>query len=291
MDKIKPFKKLPIAKYFQRDYEKIQMAFRLASSIVSETGNIKSCGEEVEIAVRSFFKDKLYPRYHISQGHIIDSELNASSQFDIIISDNTKNPVFCIWSDNTEIVYYESVYAIGEIKKSFYKKDLLIDFSKNIQRIMQLLKRAEIPSDFIECSNITFSIGQPVTNYPLRNPLLTFMFFVDSTNLKLNELGLQIKETGNQYMPNYLVFQDWGIVLNLDSEEFKNGRIKINLYPEFAKEANEWKLLQWDNPGDILAYQYMMLVEHLNSSVVTIPDLKTYTKKMFDFSITNFHEL
>lgn len=73
--KIKEFKKLGITKYFLRDFEKIQSAFRLSSSLHSELKDTRACGDEVEIAVRNFFKEHLFPKYHICDGHIIDKNL------------------------------------------------------------------------------------------------------------------------------------------------------------------------------------------------------------------------
>ena len=60
MDELKPFQKLPIAKYFQHDLEKIKMAYRLSESVINDLKNIRSAGNEVEIAVKNFLYQKLF---------------------------------------------------------------------------------------------------------------------------------------------------------------------------------------------------------------------------------------
>lgn len=79
--------------------------------------------------------------------------------------------------------------------------------------------------------------------------------------------------------------------MNVNKKEFENNRIKINLYPEFETEENIWVLMNLPNENDILTYQYLLIIEHLNNTVLSIPNLKDYTRKMFDFSISNFHKI
>ena len=125
MEEIKPFNKIPLIKYFQHDLEKIMMAYRLSDTLRSDLKNIRSAGDEVEFAVRNFFKDKLFPKYHVSNGHIADKTLKVSPQFDVIICENSKNPVLFTLADKSEIVFYETVYCFGEVKRSFYSDDLI----------------------------------------------------------------------------------------------------------------------------------------------------------------------
>ena len=57
MDKIteiKDFKELSAMDYFRKDDEAIQMSARLFRSIRSDSKDIKSGGDEIEIAVRKF---------------------------------------------------------------------------------------------------------------------------------------------------------------------------------------------------------------------------------------------
>lgn len=291
MDDIRPFSKIPIHKYFQHDLEKIKMAFRLSDSILKDLKNIRAAGDQVELAVKNFFADKLYPKYHVCDGHIADNTLKVSPQFDIIISENSKNPVLFNLADKSEIVFYEPVYCFGEVKKSFYDKDILVDFSENVKRCKLELVREQIAPNFIECSNAGFHIEEAVTDLPYRNPLLSFLFFIDTRTVNTSSISSFLNLTDNKYLPNFIVFLDQGIILNVNKADFDNKKIKINLYPEFEKDENIWVLMNLGNENDILTYQYLLIMEHLNNAVVSIPNLREYTKNIFDFSFSNFHKI
>ena len=291
MDELKPFSKIPILKYFQHDLEKIKMAYRLSDSIRSDLGNIRAAGDEVELAVKQFYKDKLFPRYHVCDGHIVDSSLKVSPQFDIIICENSKNPVLFNLADKSEVVYYETVFCFGEVKKSYYQERLLKEFSENIKRSKVELQRDEIANNFIECSNSGFHVEKPLTTLPYRNPLLTFMFFVSSSRVSFKELGETFSKADNKNLPNFTVLLDQGIIINVNKKDFDNNKIKINLYPEFEKEETIWVLMDIQGEDNVLAYQYMLILEHLNNAVVSYPNLRSYTKNIFDFSPLNFHKI
>lgn len=291
MDDITPFSTIPLHKYFQHDLEKIKMAFRLSDTILKDLKNIRAAGDQVELAVKDFFVEKLFPKYHVCDGHIVDSTLKVSPQFDIIICENSKNPVLFNLADKSEILFFETVYCFGEVKKSFYDKKLLEEFSYNVKRTKLELKRTEIPPNFIECANSGFQIEQAVTELPHRNVLLTFMIFIDTRTVNHSNVRDFLENTDNKDLPNFIVFLDSGIILNVNKKEFENNRIKINLYPEFEEEENIWVLMHLPNENDILTYQYLLIIEHLNNTVLSTPNLKEYTKRMFDFSISNFNKI
>jgi hypothetical protein len=291
MDEIKPFNKIPLLKYFQHDLEKIKMAYRLSDSIRADLKNIRAAGDEVELAVKQFFKDKLFPKYHVCDGHIVDSTLKVSPQFDIIICENSKNPVLFNLADKSEIVFYETVYCFGEVKKSFYNKNILADFSENIKRSKAELKRDEIARNFIESSNSGFLVEEPLTNLPYRNPLLTFLFFINTSAVSFDDLSETFSKTDNKNLPNFIVFLDAGIVVNVNKSDFEKQKITINLYPEFEKEENIWVLMDLQGENNVLTYQYMLIIEHLSNAVVANPNLRNYTKNIFDFSPSNFHKI
>lgn len=291
MEEIKPFKQIPLAKYFQHDLEKIKMAYRLSDTIGSDLKNIRAAGDQVELAVKQFFIDKLFPKYHVCDGHIVDKNLKASPQFDIVICENSKNPVLFNLADKSELFYYETVYCFGEVKKSFYDKDLIKDFCTNIKRSKAELAREEIPPTFVETSNSGFHLEEALTSLPLRNPLFTFMFILNSSNLKDKNLDELYSNPSNKDLPNLLVLLDQGIILNVNKEDFSKGVVTINLYPEYESNENQWVLLNLYNENNVLTYFFMLIIEHLNATTLSNPDIKKYTSNLFDFSISNFHLL
>lgn len=288
---IVPFQNLPFFEYFEHDLEKIMSAFRLSNSIRIGLKNTRAAGDEVELAIKNFYSSKLFPRYHVCDGHIVDNSLKVSPQFDIIITEKSKNPTLFDLSDKSEIIYFETVYLFGEIKRSYYKNDLIQKFVKNIQRFKKEMIREKIEPNFIETGTGGIYTENKLTDLPLRNPLLSFMFFIDSTYFKASNFNNVVLEYGNEFMPNFIVFLDQGIIINVDSEAYENGEININLYPEFNSLESKWVLLNFDDNHKILAYHYMLILEHLNNTVLSSPDMKKYTSKLFNFSYSNFTEL
>lgn len=288
---IKPFTQIELDHYFRNDLEKIMMAYRLSDSVKKQALNIKAAGNEVEIAVRDFFKDKLFPKYHVGDGHIVDESLKIGPQCDVIISENVKNPILFNLADGTEFVYYETVYAYGEVKRSFYDKNLIDNFSTNLERFNAEMKREGIPPDFVECAQSGFHVGEPLTKLPRRNPMFSFMFFVDSSNLKSSDINKLFKPENNKNLPNMTVFLDKGLLINLNKNDYDQGTITINLYPEYEAEDNIWAIYELPDRNKVLIYQYMLLLEHLNGTILSYPDIKTYTQKLFNTSKLNIHLL
>ena len=279
---IKPFQKLEMHEFYRQDYERIQMASRMASVIQRDEMDIRAGGNEVEIAVRDFYKTKLFPKYHVSDGHIIDKKLNVSQQLDIIISDAIKNPVFDTHVDGTELVFYDSVYAFGEVKKSYYSSDILHKFSVNIQRFKSLMERDVINSNVLECANDLLTIKQPLVSNPQRNMLFTFLFIVKNDGLNCDNIKAELNSMDNSVAPNIVVVLDTGIFVNVRTSSLIGGNSPvINLYPKQG-EDQEWKLLTFDNPTGVLNYTHLILQEHLRTTIVKAPDFLQFSDYIFD---------
>ena len=78
MDEIIPFTTIPLHKYFQHDLEKIKMAFRLSDTILKDLKNIRAAGDQVELAVKDFFAEKLFPEYFSTAYNRSFSEYNQN---------------------------------------------------------------------------------------------------------------------------------------------------------------------------------------------------------------------
>lgn len=288
-NKIRPFSTLALDKFFEYDLEKINMAYRLSGTIHSDLNNIRATGDEVELTVKRFYQSKLFPKYHVCDGHIVDHNLKVSPQFDIIISANSKNPVLFDLADKSELVYYESVYLFGEVKRSFYKKEFISIFSKNIQRFRQEMDRAIVPPNAIESAGTIVQVESNLTQFPMRNPIFSFMFFVNSSALDMSHLKADLDKIDNQYLPNMILLLDQGLIINVNKTEYDRGRLQINLYPEFAEDST-WILMTMDG-NSALTYHYLLIIEHLNNSVLGYPNVSEYTKNLFHFNLSNFHEI
>jgi hypothetical protein len=111
-----------------------------SSGTIHSAGNIKASGDEVENLIREKISLFLPERYLVKQGHVVNSEGKVSNQFDIIIFDRLNTPKF--FESKNETVFYpiESVLAVGEIKKTLRKNDL-IDFGKKIKYLKVDMQR------------------------------------------------------------------------------------------------------------------------------------------------------
>lgn len=269
--------------FYRHDLEKIMMASRLASAIQRDEKDIRASGDEVEMAVRDFYKDKLAPKYHVSSGHVVDKEFNVSQQLDIVISDALKNPVFDSHADGSELLYYDSLYAYGEVKKTYYKKDILSLFSENVERFKMNMKRDIIDPNMLECANDMLMVKHPLVDHTQRNLLFTFLFIVNSKGIDFDRIKEELNATDNSILPNMMVILDVGIYLNVKKSTIQTGSHPvINLYPELSDDDQEWRILSFDDPTAVLTYSYLLLQEHLRNTIVKAPDFMDYTDYIFN---------
>lgn len=286
---IKPFEKLEMHEFYRHDLEKIMMESRLASVIKRDEIDTRACGDEVEITVRDFFKSKLQPKYHVSDGHIIDKELNVSQQIDIIIADAMKNPVFDQHANGSELVFYDSVFAYGEVKKSYYDSTILRQVSSNIKRFKEIMKRDAIDANVLECSNDMIKVRQPLVDNAQRNMLFTFLFVVDNGFLNIDKVKEELNSTNNSELPNMIVFLESGIFVNVRKSSMIGGQHPIiNLYPKDSDTDQEWRFLTFDNPTGVLNYSHLLLQEHLRTTIVKAPDFLEYSDYIFKIYRSNF---
>jgi hypothetical protein len=117
------------------------------------------------------------------------------------------------------------------------------------------------------------------------------MIFINSSKLDATKVGKFLNSKPNSELPNFIVLLDQGMILNVNKQEFEKGKLKINLYPEFETEENIWILININDEQNVLIYQYMMVLEHLNNSVLSTPNLREYTNNLFQFSLNNIYKL
>lgn len=314
--------KFEIDTFFEQDAKDIFSA-REKGIGIHRTKNIDAAGDEIELPVNSIVKNRLPQQYYVGQGHVVDSDLNTSGQFDITIADNKGSPILFSSANNTDYLTYESIYAVGEIKSTYYKhKNYVQDFCEKIKYVDEHLKRDKTPTDQIS-QDIRFGTDGIITlssadTRPYKNPLYKFMFFVNSGNLKIQELGVVLNEYENKHCPNLICFLDKGIFLKAevteealgseitssntieDKENNKNIIINqvlnkigfklgsVQFYPEFIPVGHE-KKYKWvfyefgaeKSSGSCLAYVVYALNTHICNCMVLKPDLLKYHANLF----------
>lgn len=282
---------LSIKDFFWLDVQKIKSACKQADIIRGDAKNVRTAGDEVEITLRNFFKEKLTPKYDVTTGHVVDHNLKVSPQLDVIIADSIKSPVLATLTDKTQHVFYETVYAIGEVKKSWYDDTLLEKFSSTIKTIKTELERDDIGKDILECGDNQLKIKGEVTSNPRRNMLFSFMLFAEKS-VSLKKITNTINVTPNEFLPNVIVFIEGGVVVNVNKSMLAQNKVEINLYPELVtKDDGEWIFIGLDEENQRLTYLYLLLLEHLKQTIVATPDIQSYTKKLISIEPSDIRQL
>jgi hypothetical protein len=288
--KDKEFRKLSIDSFFNFEADHIEIAHKQVK-LIHNTGDISAAGDQFEIAIRDFFKIKLPEKYYISNGHIIDINLNTTPQLDLIIADNFRTPILYKTLNNTEYLTFESVYSYAEIKSSWEKKHLE-DFIITRTRIDTFLSRQTISPKYIDTGGKGIELDTPTTRNPYKNPILSFMFVGNSANFSFEHITTQFKETDWKFLPNIICLFDKGIIVNINKLELDRNVFKINLYPEFVntkREDNEWVLLTYDQKRSTLGTLYYIILEHLNTCVLGYPNMLDYMQQIFEINPNNIN--
>jgi hypothetical protein len=290
---------LELARAIQLDAADIVAAHERAK-IIHGTGDIRASGNEVEQMVRKVLRRKLPTSYYVGHGHIIDSQLVTSSQLDVIITDNGEAPVLFQTDDGTEYFPYESVYAVGEIKATYYKsKNPVHKFVKTIAELKSNLKRDQTPKEtlphYLRRRGDTPLITNLAQLYELvryRNPLFSFMLFVDSKDFQMDHITELYESEPAAHLPNVVCFLDKGIVLNAQIRSDEDGFEILESYdvwPEFYADVSgyHWCFAPFGEDtnrfGSNLGVLYFMLMEHFMQCILMPPRMLIYLKRCFSY--------
>jgi hypothetical protein len=252
--------KLDLKKVFQSDADEIINAQK-KSKLIHSTKNIKSSGNEVETKIREIISKRLPKKCSIGQGHIVDKFWSTSSQLDIVLFDNiTATPLF-ISGDDTSYFPYESVYGFGEIKSTYYRKqNPLKNFIDIIKELKTKLRRNNI-------TNLS------------EDALFTFMFFVDSNNLDLEEISELYLNNENKYLPNVVCFLNKGVIVRAGRYGDPGPLYGFNYVPEFENLVeqkgitNHWQLMyNGDNTED--SWFNLIVTQYLITSFINLIPIK-----------------
>jgi hypothetical protein len=279
-------KTLDIAAIFSSDAQDIRKSREDAMRIHGT--DIRAAGNEVEACLRDYFKRMLPSKFYITHGHLIDINGQVSPQLDIIVADNSNLPSLMTTKDGTEYVPIDSVYAIGEIKSTYYKSKRYFEaFSEVLEDIRERLYHEEMQNTAFDGINghttlrdMTLEKGNRILNR-----LFSFMFFVDAGDFEFDNISEFCTNRNNRYLPSITVLLNKGtIVWGLLEEQ----RLAFNRYPEDIKsEQEDWFFCPYPGDGSAgslegnhLGFLYYSLLEHLSNSYLEPPSLKNLLAKM-----------
>lgn len=292
-------KRFDLSRAFSTAAHEIFAARDKSVIIHNSANNIKAAGDEVEMVIRRFFSDRLPVAYFVGNGHIIDSGNHCSGQLDIIVADNFNCPVLFQAEGGTAYFLYESVYAFGEVKSSYRSQKDVAEFSEKIVHIRDTMFREPTENDFISTGRGRgFSLGPSMRSSdkrPYKNPLFTFMIFVNSSDLNEAKLFEFYKEKPLGNLPSFICFLDRGILgLGMYSED---GYVSMHDLPDFAqyyRNPNNFSFWTWLKNKEqekvasaALANLFFFLLNHLQHCTLKPPDLDYYVKS--SVAIENMH--
>jgi hypothetical protein len=189
--------------------------------------------------------------------------------------------------DGTEYVPIESVYAIGEIKSTYYRsKNYIEGFSDTICHILTQMEKELIPNTACGGINEETTLRDILLARanPVLNQLFAFMLFIDSNDFRINDVTSIFNNREKKYLPNATVFLDKGVI---HCAHVADDRINANRYPEWSKHEHEgWCFCPYYGgesgslEGNHLGFLYYWIIEHLNSSFIEPPPLWKYTSSM-----------
>jgi hypothetical protein len=248
------------------------------SGVIHSAGNIKSSGDEVEKLIREKISLFLPERYMVKQGHVVNPEGKVSPQFDIIIFDRMNTPKFFESQNNTVFYPIESVMAVGEIKKTLMKGDL-IEFGKKIRFLKKDMKRLLIENSVfggnISKKTTISDLATMSTDRKYKNPLFSFIFGIDEK--KINDIEI---DDDYEFMPNDVYVLNYGFYIYGDIE---NNRVITKIEDE-EPLMNTW--LSVKEPGVIcLAMMFKQIIDHLNKCHIEPFSISAYLSNNEDFGI------
>jgi hypothetical protein len=279
--------KLELMRVFNSDANEMIQA-RERAITVHRTSDIDAAGDEVEEAVRRVLRRKLPTTYYTGQGHIVDAALSVSPQLDIIIANNSAAPILFRSENGTEYFPFESVYAFGEIKSTYYNsKGYIEHFVANIRAIRKELNRNPTPPTYIGGG---IELSPPLTlseKRPFRNPLFAFMLFVNGGDFHHSDLRELYGNTKIVELPNLICILDRGIVVNvqvLRDEKGQQAMGNLHIAPEISISAlggkGRWAFIPFGEglpqPGSNLAVLWFTLLAHLQATTLMTPNLIQY---------------
>jgi len=276
-------KKFPIDEVYEQEASKLLEA-KKSVGIVHKTGDIDASGDELEIPFRQMLSKRLPAKYYIGHGHIVDGKMNVSPQFDVIIADSSATQILYDGENGTQYFPYESVYAIGEVKSSYYKNSKHIEkYISSIKTVIDKFSRESVSSSYIG-NGIELGEGLSVSGArDIQNQLFSFMLFGSKNDYEPNEFGRQIDASSSLPNPNVICFLDGVVItksnlIKTTTDDYSLGALELDPVRQNNGELGlvEIKFENNGKSGQALAVLMLGLIKHLNSTRLKQPPFDKY---------------
>ena len=171
---------------------------------------------------------------------------------DIIISDNTAVASLLTTADGTHYVPVEAVYAVGEIKSSYYKSKKYVQaFSTTLRFIRERMERPLVVNTAYSGVQLGMEMAHAILMRPNRylNPLFLFALFVNRGDVSQEHLREVFLSLPRADLPAVTSMLDHGVIRfgMIDGE-----RLLYDKYPAFNDSPNFgwlWTESTWAESG------------------------------------------
>ena len=276
-------KPLDLARVIQQDAASLKASREKAMTV--HPSDIRAAGNEVEDAVRDYFRRVLPQSFYVTSGHLIDSNHQVSSQIDVIIADASNLRSLYTTSDGTEYIPITSVYAIGEIKSTYYKSERNFEqMRKTLTTILAMHRPlventafgGEVRRD-TTLRDIVLGSGNRFLNH-----LFSFLLCINAGDFAFEDITAHLKSATPSLVPNVTVLLDRGIIMR--SKLNADGSCVFHRYPSEALSPEfDWVFAENVKEGSSLTALYAMLIAHLTDSHLEPANAYSYTDKLLTF--------
>lgn len=281
-------KKFPIDEIYMHEASKL-LAAKKSVGIIHKTGDIDASGDELEIPFRQMLSKRLPSKYYVGHGHIVDSNLNVSPQFDVIITDSNATQILYDGENGTQYFPYESVYAVGEIKSTYYKSSKYIEkYTSSVKNLLDNFYRDPVSSNYIG-HGMELGAGLSVNGTrEIQNQLFSFMLFGSKNDCEPAEINEQLELSNSTPNPNIICFLDGSIITRSNLIEnagsYSLGALELD---PLRQNKNELGLVEInfsnnEKSGQALAVLMLGLIKHLHSTILKSPPFDNYTASILE---------
>lgn len=281
-------RKFPIDEIYLHEASKLLEA-KKSVGIIHKTGDIDASDDELEIPFRQMLTKRLPFKYYVGHGHIVDSNLNVSPQFDVIIADSSATQVLYDVENGNQYFPYESVYAVGEIKSSYYKSSKYVQkYTYAVKEVLEKLYREPVSGNYIGYG-IELGKGLSVTGTrETQNQLFSFMLFGSKNDCEPSELNEQLTASNSTPNPNIICFLDGTIITKCNlienADSYSLGPLELDPLRQCNNELGlaEINFSNEHKSGQALATLMLGITKHLSSTMLKSPPFDKYTKSILE---------
>jgi len=227
-------------------------------------------------------------RYEVTHGHLIDQHGTVSPQIDLIVADNNGMPSLFTAADGTRYIPVESVFAVAEIKSTFYRSQKPISgFSKTLRIIREEMARPLEINTAYEGLQDTTEMRHIMLGclHKYLNPLFAFMVIVDAGDMTEDALDEELQGSLDMDLPAMTAILNRSIVFYGSCED---DGFKFEKYPALVSACDHsWHVSPMTGgsdgstlEGNHLGMIYYALLSHLNQTFLEPPNLTQYFSRM-----------